>query len=124
MMIQSWQKGSAITLVPNPKWYGATKSHLDKVVFQLVTDTSTEFQAFKSGQVKMIYPQPQIDVVNQIGAGIPGANSKYNADTGAVRGHLGEHGPRRAGRPGRAPGDRLLDRPQRDRQDAVRQARA
>jgi peptide/nickel transport system substrate-binding protein len=82
-MIESWQKGTAITLVPNPKWYGATKSHLDKVVFQLVTDTSTEFQAFKSGQVKMIYPQPQIDVVNQIGAGIPGANSKYNADTGA-----------------------------------------
>ena len=78
-----WAKGQSITLVPNPKWYGATKSHLDKVVFQIVTDTSTEFQAFKSGQVKMIYPQPQIDVVNQIGNGIPGANSKYNADTGS-----------------------------------------
>jgi peptide/nickel transport system substrate-binding protein len=83
MQSGAWQKGTSITLVPNPKWYGATKSHLDKVVFQIVTDTSTEFQAFKSGQVKMIYPQPQIDVVNQIGSGIPGANAKYNADTGA-----------------------------------------
>jgi len=82
-MIQSWDKGSSITLVPNPKWYGATKSHLDKVVFQLVADTAAEFQAFKAGQVKMIYPQPQIDVVNQIGAGIPGANSTYTADTGS-----------------------------------------
>ena len=52
------------------------------------TDTAAEFQAFKSGQVKMIYPQPQLDVVSQIGAGIPGANSYYNADTGCVRGHL------------------------------------
>ncbi len=51
---------------------------LDKIVFQLVDDTATEFQAFKSGQVKMIYPQPQLDVVSQIGTGIPGANSYYN----------------------------------------------
>ncbi len=79
----AWQKGTSITLVPNPKWYGSDKSHLDKVIFQVVQDTTTEFQAFKSGQVKMIYPQPQIDVVNQIGSGIPGAHSTYNADTGS-----------------------------------------
>jgi peptide/nickel transport system substrate-binding protein len=82
-MMTSWDKGSSITLVPNPKWYGSDKSHVDKIVFQLVADTATEFQAFKSGQVKMIYPQPQLDVVSQIGAGIPGANSYYTADTGS-----------------------------------------
>ncbi len=82
-MMTSWDKGSSITLVPNPKWYGSDKSHVDKIVFQLVSDTATEFQAFKSGQVKMIYPQPQLDVVSQIGAGIPGANSYYTADTGS-----------------------------------------
>ena len=78
-----WKKGVSIELVPNPKWYGADKSHLDKVIFTLVTDTSAEFAAFKAGTVKMIYPQPQLDVVSQIGSGIPGANSLYNADTGS-----------------------------------------
>ncbi len=80
-MMASWDKGSSLTLVPNPKWYGPDKSHLDKVVFQLVATTATEFEAFKSGQVKMIYPQPQMDVVNQIGTGIAGANSSYTGDT-------------------------------------------
>ena len=38
-MMTSWAKGTSITLVPNPKWYGSDKSHLDKVVFQLVAAT-------------------------------------------------------------------------------------
>ncbi len=76
------------------------------------------------GQVKMIYPQPQIDVVNQIGSGIPGANSNYNADTGAFEVIWMNMGAAAAERPQGAPGHRLLDRPQRHRQGAVRQARA
>jgi peptide/nickel transport system substrate-binding protein len=79
-----WKKGVSITLVPNPKWWGSDKAHLDKVIFQFVQDTAAEFQAFKSNQLKMIYPQPQLDVVSQLSAGsIPNSHSIYNADTGS-----------------------------------------
>jgi peptide/nickel transport system substrate-binding protein len=78
-----WTQGDNITLTPNPKFWGP-KPHLDKVVFKFLTDTSAEFQAVKSGQVDAIYPQPQIDVVDQIGAGLPDLNSVYNSHTGSI----------------------------------------
>ncbi len=81
-MISEWAKGESLTIVPNPKWYGDNKPHLDKVVFKFVADTSAEFTAFKAGEVKAIYPQPQLDAVDQITAGLPDANSVYTADTG------------------------------------------
>ncbi len=73
-MIQGWTKTDNITLVPNPAYWG-TKPSLDKVIFKFQTDTSAEFTAFKSNQVSMIYPQPQLDAVDQINAGLPGAKS-------------------------------------------------
>jgi len=76
-----WQKGSQLTLVPNPNYWG-TKPKLDKIVYKFITDTSAEFQAFKSGEVQLIYPQPQPDAVDQIKAGIAGSNSFYTPDTG------------------------------------------
>ncbi len=83
-MIQSWSKGTDLILVPNPKYWGA-KPHLDKVVFKFTTDTASEFQALKSNQVDAIYPQPQIDVVDQIAAGGLGdINTAYNSNTATV----------------------------------------
>jgi len=81
-MLQSWNKTESITLVPNPKWYGPNKSHLDTVIFKFDTDTAAEFKAFTAGEVKMIYPQPQPDVVDAINSGLPDANSAYTANTG------------------------------------------
>jgi len=78
-----WTKGDNITLTPNPKYWG-DKPHLDKVVFKFEADTAAEFQAFKSGQVQAIYPQPQIDVIDALGSGISGANQIASAQTGAV----------------------------------------
>ena len=82
-----WKKGTSITLTPNPKYWGA-KPHLDKVVFLFESDTAAEFQAFKSGQVDAIYPQPQIDVVNSIQQGLPDANTQYQSHTAHRRGPL------------------------------------
>jgi peptide/nickel transport system substrate-binding protein len=79
-IIQSWQQGVSVTLVPNPNYWGE-KPHLDKVIFQFVPDTASEFSAFKTGQVLAIYPQPQPDAVEQIKSGLPNANAKYTADT-------------------------------------------
>jgi peptide/nickel transport system substrate-binding protein len=53
------------------------------VTFKLVTDTAAEFQAYKAGEVELIYPQPQLDVVDAINAGISG-NSSYTAETGNI----------------------------------------
>ena len=40
------------------------------MVFKFESDTAAEFQAFNSNQLQAIYPQPQIDVVDAIKAGI------------------------------------------------------
>src|SRR5947209_12920508 len=64
-----WQKGTQITLVPNPNYWG-TKPKLDKIVYKIIKDTSAEFQAFKAGETMLIYPQPQPDAVDQIQAGL------------------------------------------------------
>jgi peptide/nickel transport system substrate-binding protein len=70
-MIQSWNKGQDITLVPNPKYIGK-KPYLDKVVFKFITDTAAELQAFKTGQVQAIQPQESIGIREQLQA-IPNA---------------------------------------------------
>ncbi len=78
-----WNKGQNIVLTPNPKYWGP-KPHLDKVVFQFETDTAAEFQAFRSGQVDAIYPQPQLDVVDAIKQGLPDAHTQYQSQTATV----------------------------------------
>ena len=76
-----WVKTDNITLVPNPKYWG-TKPKLDKVIFKVQADTSAEFTAFKSGQVSAIWPQPQLDAVDQINAGLPGVSKDISTKTG------------------------------------------
>jgi len=78
-----WNKGQNIVLTPNQKYWGP-KPHLDKVVFQFESDTAAEFQAFRSGQVDAIYPQPQIDVVDAIKQGLPNAHTQYQSQTATV----------------------------------------
>ncbi|MBA2607697.1 MAG: peptide ABC transporter substrate-binding protein [Actinobacteria bacterium] len=80
-ILEAWNKTDNITLVPNPNFWG-TKPNLDKVIFKVQADTSAEFTAFKSGQVSAIYPQPQLDAVDQINAGLPGTKKDINAKTG------------------------------------------
>ena len=82
-LIDSWKKGDSITLVPNDNYWGQ-KPHLDKVIFKILPDTAAEFAAFKSGQVQAIYPQPQLDVVDAIKAGLPDAQTSSNAETAYV----------------------------------------
>ncbi len=76
-----WVKTDNITLVPNPKYWGE-KPKLDKVIFKVQADTSAEFTAFKSGQVSMIWPQPQLDAVDQINAGLPNTSKDISSKTG------------------------------------------
>ncbi len=80
-MIEKWEKGVEVVLVPNENWWGDAPK-LDEVIFKIQADTAAEFQAFKNNEVSMIYPQPQLDVVDQIQGGIEGAQTQFSADTG------------------------------------------
>lgn len=73
-----WQKGTSITLVPNPKYWG-TKPRIAQVTFQFITNSSSEAQAVTSGQVAAAYPQPQIGMLDQFDKE---TNLKYTVDFG------------------------------------------
>jgi peptide/nickel transport system substrate-binding protein len=81
-MLEKWEKGVAITLIPNDKYWG-DKPKLSKVVFKFLPDTAAEFQAYKAGEVSVIYPQPQVAVIDAISAGVEG-NNFFSANTGSV----------------------------------------
>ncbi|HZU72597.1 MAG TPA: ABC transporter substrate-binding protein [Acidimicrobiales bacterium] len=74
MPANGWVKGQSITLVPNPNYY-AQKPYLDKVVFQIITDTSSEAKAYQTGQFMMIYPQPQVTLAQTV-KNLPNSNFK------------------------------------------------
>ena len=78
-----WDKGVSVTLTPNPKWYGP-KPTIKKVIFKILADTAAEFQAFKSGEVSAIYPQPEPSAIASIKGGLEGTKTLYTADTGNV----------------------------------------
>ncbi|MGH9276509.1 MAG: ABC transporter substrate-binding protein [Acidimicrobiales bacterium] len=79
--LDHWTKGVEWVIVPNTAYWG-DKPKLDKVIFKLISDTSAEFQAIKAGEVLGGYPQPQLDAVDQITAGIPGIKAQYTDQTG------------------------------------------
>jgi peptide/nickel transport system substrate-binding protein len=55
----SFDRGSGVTLTRNPRgWYGP-KPKIDRIVFKFLTDTNTEIQQVRGGEVDAIYPQPQ-----------------------------------------------------------------
>jgi peptide/nickel transport system substrate-binding protein len=71
-MIQEWARGEQIVLVPNANYWGTVPT-LDSVTFRFITDSAAEFEAFTGGEVLGIFPQPQLDSVDAVTAGIEGA---------------------------------------------------
>jgi peptide/nickel transport system substrate-binding protein len=55
----AFDRGSGITLTRNPAWWGSPKPKIDRIVFKFLTDTNTEIQQVRGGEVDAIYPQPQ-----------------------------------------------------------------
>src|SRR5919198_134892 len=69
-LLTRFDRGSGITLTRNNRgWYGP-RAKLDSIVFRFITNTNSEIQAIRSGEVDAIYPQPQLalaDLRNQAG---------------------------------------------------------
>lgn len=71
--IENVSNNESVTLVPNPKWYGS-RPKLDRVIYRIITDADRELTALQNRQVQTIYPQPQVDQVQQVRK-IPGVSS-------------------------------------------------
>ncbi len=83
--IQSYEKGVALTEVPNDKWYGKEKPTLDKLVWRLVEQQSELIPALRNGEINAAYPQPSVDLVTQTKEL---SNAQYQLASGAVWEHF------------------------------------
>jgi peptide/nickel transport system substrate-binding protein len=68
MMVQSFTPDQQATLVPNKNYWGGKIATVPKVVFVPMRDTNTELNAFRDGDVDVIYPQNQIGLRKKIEA--------------------------------------------------------
>lgn len=66
--IQSVVKDTSITEVPNPKWFGAVKPTLDKLIFRVVTSASEQVAALRNDEVQVIFGTPTGDLMKSITA--------------------------------------------------------
>jgi len=71
--VADWQDNIALTLEPNPQWFGETKPALESLIIRVVTDATQEPIALQNDEVQLIYPQPQVDLVQQV-ENIPGVS--------------------------------------------------
>jgi peptide/nickel transport system substrate-binding protein len=78
MLVQSFKPGAQVTLVPNTNYWGKQAS-VSKVVFIPITNSNSEVNAFRTGEVDMIYPQNQIGLRKRIEAA---DNAKYTSTLG------------------------------------------
>jgi peptide/nickel transport system substrate-binding protein len=59
-LLTKFDRGAGITLEKNTHgWYGKP-AKLNSVVFRFITNTNSEIQAIRGGEVDAIYPQPQL----------------------------------------------------------------
>jgi peptide/nickel transport system substrate-binding protein len=56
--MSSYTPGQGMVLKKNPKWYGK-KAGLNSVAFKIITDTNSEIQAMRGGEVDAITPSPE-----------------------------------------------------------------
>jgi peptide/nickel transport system substrate-binding protein len=63
--VSNYSRGQGVTLRPNPFWYGH-KPGLKEIDFKLITDTNSEIQAMRGGEVDAINPSPQTALASLI----------------------------------------------------------
>ncbi len=74
--IGTYKPTDSLTLVRNDAYFGP-KANLDSVVFRFLPESTTQPDALKNGEVQLIYPQPQLDLVASVKA-VPGVVSETN----------------------------------------------
>jgi peptide/nickel transport system substrate-binding protein len=74
--VDNYTQGQSLTLVRNDKYWGP-KANLDSVVFRFLPESTTQPAALQNNEVDLIYPQPQLDQVQQVKA-LPDVSSEIN----------------------------------------------
>ena len=59
--LESYTRGQTLVMVRNNTYWGARPS-LDRITFRFITNTDSEIQAIRGGEVDVIYPQPQLQL--------------------------------------------------------------
>jgi peptide/nickel transport system substrate-binding protein len=59
--LESYTRGQTLVMVRNSTYWGARPS-LDRITFRFITNTDSEIQAIRGGEVDVIYPQPQLQL--------------------------------------------------------------
>lgn len=67
--------GQIVVLTPNPEWWGEPTGLAQLVVQNIGNDPTTAVQGLQSGELGVIYPQPQLDLVDQVEALSPNVES-------------------------------------------------
>jgi peptide/nickel transport system substrate-binding protein len=63
--LKEWSKGAFISLERNPKYWGP-KANLETLVYRQIPDASTHADTLRNDEVQIIYPQPQVDLFEQL----------------------------------------------------------
>ncbi|MEU7004226.1 ABC transporter family substrate-binding protein [Nonomuraea sp. NPDC046570] len=63
--IEEFTADGSVVMVRNEKWFGK-QPNLDKLVFRLITDVSQQPTSLANDEVDVIYPNPQVDIVQQV----------------------------------------------------------
>jgi peptide/nickel transport system substrate-binding protein len=72
--LASYTQGQGMLLKKNPNWYGK-KAGLNSVFFKIITDTNSEIQAMRGGEVDAISPSPE----SALSTLVHQSNLKYSA---------------------------------------------
>jgi peptide/nickel transport system substrate-binding protein len=75
-LVKNYTPGQSLTLAKNDKYYGQ-KAHLSEIVFRFLPESTTQPAALQNNEVDLIYPQPQLDQVQQVKA-LPDVSSEIN----------------------------------------------
>lgn len=70
---------SEMVLSRNEKFWGK-KAFLDKVIFRKIEDSTAEVTSFKTGEIDAFFPQPTVELIDQIKA-IPGGEISVKGGT-------------------------------------------
>ena len=74
--IASFSPGQSLTMARNERYWGP-RAPLDRIVFRLIPDVAAQVEALQGGEVDLIYPRPQVDLVRRVQR-LPGVRSQLN----------------------------------------------
>jgi peptide/nickel transport system substrate-binding protein len=75
-LVKDYTSGQSLTMVRNDKYWGH-KAYLDEIVYRFLPASTTPAAALQNNEVDLIYPQPQLDQVQQVKA-LPDVTSEVN----------------------------------------------